>query len=57
MNEKMIRMKRRVRMRRSIDLAKKREIYNVHIKDVMMHRLEKDIMEQSVTDSMGQTGF
>ena len=45
------------KMRRSLDFAKKREVFNVVIKDVCMHRLEKDIMAQSVSDSMGQTGF
>ena len=45
------------KMRRSLDLGKKREVYNVVIKDIAMHRLEKDIMAQSVSDSMGQTGF
>ena len=41
------------KMRRSIDYAKKRELTNAVIKDVAMHRLEKDIMAQSVSDSMG----
>ena len=45
------------KMRRSLDFAKKREVFNVVIKDVCVHRLEKDIMAQSVSDSMGQTGF
>ena len=44
-------------MRRSLDFAKKRELFNVVIKDVAQHRLEKDIMAASVTDSLGQTGF
>lgn len=44
-------------MRRSLDYAKKREIFNVVIKDVAQHRLQKDILAVSVTDSMGQTGF
>ena len=46
-----------VKMRRSIDHTKKRELMNVVVKDVAMHRLEKDIMAQSVSDSMGQTGL
>lgn len=33
-----------MKMRRSLDLGKKRELTNVVIKDVAMHRLEKDIM-------------
>ena len=41
-----------VKMRRSIDYAKKREIFNTQVKDVPLHRLEKDIMAQSVSDSM-----
>ena len=39
-------------MRRSIDNTKKREIFNVKVEDIPMHRLEKDIMAQSVSDSM-----
>ena len=41
-----------VKMRRSIDHGKKREIFNTQVKDVPLHRLEKDIMAQSVSDSM-----
>ena len=33
-----------VKMRRSIDHGKKREIFNTQVKDVPLHRLEKDIM-------------
>jgi len=44
-------------MRRSLDYTKKREVFNLVVKDVAQHRLEKDILAASVTDSMGQTGF
>ena len=45
------------RIRRSLDPVKKREIFNVKVADCLPHRLEKDIMAQSVTDSLGATGF
>ena len=45
------------KMRRSFDAGKKREIANTVVKDVTFHRLEKDIMAASVTDSMLGTGF
>ena len=45
------------RMRRSIDPNKKREIYNTRVEDICIHRLEKDIMAASITESMGATGF
>ena len=44
-------------MRKSFDLGRKREIKNTVVKDMMQHRLEKDIMAASVTDSMAGTGF
>ena len=44
-------------MRRSIDAGRKRDVFNVKVQDVVMHRLEKDIMAASVSDSMGNTGF
>lgn len=40
------------KMRRSYDLGKKREPKNTVVKDIALHRLEKDIMAVSVTDSM-----
>lgn len=43
------------KMRRSFDPCKKRELHNTVIKDVPMHRLEKDIMAASATDSMQGT--
>ena len=39
-------------MRRSFNLEKKREPKNVVVKDMAMHRLEKDIMAISMTESM-----
>ena len=44
------------KMRRSYDPCKKRETHNTVIKDVAMHRLEKDIMAASQSDSMMGTG-
>ena len=45
------------KMRKSLNPMKPREIYNTNVEDVMQHRLEKDIMAASVSDSMGATGF
>ena len=45
------------KMRKSLNPMKPREIYNTKVEDVMQHRLEKDIMAASVSDSMGATGF
>lgn len=51
-------LKRNIKkMRRSVDPAKKRENLNVNIQDCAQHRLVKDIMAQSVTDSMAASGF
>ena len=44
-------------MRRSFTIAKKREVFNTVIGDCTLHRIEKDIMAQSVSDSMAGTGF
>ena len=43
------------KIRRSLDPVKKREVVNTVVKDVAQHRLEKDIMAQSVTDSLAGT--
>jgi len=43
-------------MRRSIDPVKKREIVNTKLQDVCSHRVQKDIMAASVTDSLANTG-
>ena len=45
------------RIRRSLDPTKRRDVLIVKVADCMPHRLEKDIMAQSVTDSLGATGF
>jgi len=45
------------KIRRSFDAKKRREIYNVKVSDVAPHRLKKDIMAVSETDSMGDTGM
>ena len=45
------------RLRRSVDPTKKREVFNTKVADVAIHRLEKDIMAASVSDSMAGTGF
>jgi len=44
-------------MRRSFDMKKKREVKNTVVEDLTIHRLEKDIMAMSQTDSMMGTGF
>ena len=45
------------RIRRSLDPTKKRGVLTIRVADCLPHRLEKDIMAQSVTDSLGNTGF
>lgn len=45
------------KIRRSLEPTKKREIMNTKVKDCTMHRLQKDILAQSVTDSLAGTGF
>jgi hypothetical protein len=51
------------RVRRSLDMTAKRQPYLTNVKDVMPHRLEKDIMAASVSESMngdqarGSAGF
>ena len=45
------------KIRRSFDMGKKREVTNTVVQDCTNHRLEKDIMAASVTDSMMGTGF
>lgn len=49
--------KRLGNMRRSMDMGKKREKVNDKVKDCMKHRLDKDIMATSVSESMAGTGF
>ena len=45
------------KVRRSIDAVKRRAPLQVVVKDVMQHRLEKDIMAASITDSqVGESG-
>ena len=44
-----------VAMRRSLDPNKKRELFNTKIGDITMHRLTKDIMAASISESMGNT--
>lgn len=41
--------KNQLRIKRSIDLTKKRQVVNVEVKDVTHHRLNKDIFAQSVS--------
>jgi len=45
------------KIRRSINPNKKRETILARVDDVCQHRIVKDILAQSVTDSLGASGF